>query len=184
MGLLDKLMMARLITFKDGSISLYNNRVVMAPATFFYDLTQAADDNPNEISHLYESAKNSFKDIMAKDIRSYKFSVNDYIKWLFDTATFAGWGMLSLESLDKDKMTGTITMINSPMVEGLKGKAKTPVDHIVRGFIAGAVSMAFKGDLDAIEIECEALGAVKCKFLFKPAAQFEANELAAMQLKK
>ena len=177
MSLLETFMMARSISFKDGNISLFSNRIVMAPATFFFEFTKAIENSPSETHSLYESAKTSFKDVVVKDVRTYKFSVNDYIKWLFDIAIFSGWGMLKLESLDKEKMQGIITMTNSPVSEGPVGKAKMPVDHIVRGFIAGALSVAFKKDLDVAEMECVALGAQSCKFIFKLAEEFKEGEV-------
>ncbi|MDE1850173.1 MAG: 4-vinyl reductase [Candidatus Micrarchaeota archaeon] len=177
MSLIENFMMARSITFKDGSISLFSNRIVMAPATFFFEFTKAIEDSPKETRSLYGSAKASFKEIVSKDVRTYKFSVNDYIKWLFNIAIFSGWGILTLDSLDKEKMTGIITMNNSPISEGLKGQAKLPCDHIVRGFIAGAMSIAFKQDIDVVETECVALGSAKCKFVFRLASEFKQGEV-------
>lgn len=170
-------MVARQIDFKEGSISLFTNRIVMAPATFLLEFTKAIEGSPEETHSLYESAKTSFKEIVTKDVRTYKFSVNDYIKWLFEISSFSGWGLLTLESLEIEKKSGSITMLNSPVSEGLKGKVKLPCDHIVRGFIAGALSIAFKEDIECAEMECVGSGAARCRFIFKPASQFNPGEV-------
>ncbi|MDE1869135.1 MAG: hypothetical protein KGH60_04200 [Candidatus Micrarchaeota archaeon] len=183
-SLLEKLMLARAISFKDGNITMFNNRIIMAPAEFFEDLTGYLSDSPGDTYKVYHSAKESFKIVVSKDTRTYSFTVNDYLKWLTEIAESAGWGMLTWESLEKDAKSGIIKVENSPIAQGLKGKTKLPVDHIVRGFIAGAVCIAFKEDMDVIETECQALGATSCKFVLKRAAELATAPEAATQLKK
>ena len=55
----------------------------------------------------------------------------------------------------------------------LKGKVKKPVDHFIRGLIAGWATASFKWDIDVIEQECSALGSDKCKFVFKKAEEID-----------
>lgn len=183
-SLLEKLMLARAITFKDGNITMFNNRIIMAPAEFFEQLTSYLDESPENTYKIYHSAKESFKVVVTKDTRTYNFTVNDYLKWLTEIAESAGWGVLTWDSLEKDSKSGIIKVENSPIAQGLKGKAVLQVDHIIRGFIAGAMCVAFKEDMDVIETECQALGAAACKFVFKPAAELATTKESATQLKK
>ncbi|HVC58670.1 MAG TPA: V4R domain-containing protein [Candidatus Acidoferrales bacterium] len=183
MALLEKLMLARAISFKDGNISLFTNRVVMPPSKMFSELSRKIDGNPEQVYNLYESCKYSFEDVIANDNRTYKFSVNDYIKWIMEVATFTGWGILAWKELDKDKKHSTIVVDNSPVAVDLKTKVKRPVDHVVRGFIAGGMSAAFKTDMDVIELECVALGAPQCKFLSMPASEIRMSPNTVAQLR-
>lgn len=183
MSFLEKLILARAISFKDGNISLFTNRVVMPPSKMFSELSRKMDGHPEEVYNLYESCKYSFEDVIANDNRTYKFSVNDYIKWVTDVATFTGWGMIAWKELTKEKKRSIIVVDNSPVAMELKSKVKRPVCHAVRGFIAGGMSAAFKVDMDAIETECVALGAPQCKFISMPAADIRMSPDTAAQLR-
>ena len=95
----------------------------------------------------------------------YGFSFKDYSRWFVDIAGLSGWGQFEWQDIDEEKRKGLIIVKNSPVADSLRNKVNSPCDHIIRGFVAGAASSAFKEDINIIEIECEALGAQGCKFV-------------------
>ena len=170
MSIFDEFMLARQLSFNDGSITLLENRVVIVQAKFFTDYSLAIEGNLDRISELYEISKNSFTEEMGKATgKNFEFNFNDFFKWMTKVAMLAGWGKLTWGDVYQKNKSGVIFMENSPIAEVLKGKVKSPIDHVIRGFIAGGASAAFNADIDATEEECVALGAQKCKFIFGPA---------------
>lgn len=183
MSIFDEIAVMRQLTFKDGDIELMGNRVVIIHANFLYDYCLKINDSPEKVHELYETSKSSFRVGIAESIgKAYGFSFHDFFKWMTKIAMLAGWGTLKYELLDEEKKIARITVDNSPVAEHLKEKVNNPVDHFIRGFIAGAATAAFKTDVDAIEEECMALGAERCKFLFKPANTFESSPETIYQL--
>ncbi len=174
MNFLDKLMIAKEISFGDGKIELLGNRVVITHASFYSVYGKIIEGSPEKIFDYYYAAKVSFRDGMAKSMgKRFSFNFNDFFKWLTDIASFAGWGTLKWKDLDREKMHGVIIVQDSPIATSLKGTAKGPVDHVIRGFIAGGASGSLNKDVDAFEEECIAMGAAACRFVFKPRKEFD-----------
>lgn len=106
---------------------------------------------------------------MAKSIgKKFGFNFLDFFKWLTNIAMLAGWGTLDWQDLNEEKKQGIIYVTNSPIATELKGKVTTPVDYLIRGFLAGGASASFSVDIDCVEEECIALGAKRCKFVIYP----------------
>ena len=161
-------MLAKQLKFSDGNISLMGNRVTIFNADLFSDYTLRINDSPEKVSELYDSVKLSFRAGFAKTVGvAYHFSFNDYFKWMTDLTGLTGWGKVTWLDLDQEGKRGIVFVENSPIAEDLIGKVKSPIDHVLRGFIAGGASAAFNADMDVIEEECFALGAAKCKFIIK-----------------
>jgi predicted hydrocarbon binding protein len=166
MNIFEKLMLARQLSFKEGKIELLGQNLVFSPADFFSRYIYALKDKPELIISLYNSAKSTMKEGFSLNVgKSYGFSFKDYARWFVDIAELSGWGQVVWEDINEAEMKGVITITNSPVAANLKNKVSAPCDHITRGFMAGAASSAFKEEVDMIEIECEALGAQKCKFI-------------------
>src|SRR5271157_3801045 len=159
MSIFEELMLARQLSFSKGSIELLGNRVVIFNANLFSEYTLRINDSPDAVSLLYETVKSSFRDGFAKSVgEKYKFSFSDYFKWMKDLAEMNGWGVFTWEGLDQEARQGVLFVENSPIAKDLAGKVRNPVDHIIRGFIAGGASAAFASDIDVVEKECFALG--------------------------
>jgi predicted hydrocarbon binding protein len=183
MNVFEELMLARQLSFTVGDIHLLGNRVTIVHATFWAEYTMRMNEDPKKVFELYDSAKISFRDGMAKSIgKRYGLSFNDFFKWLTDIAMLAGWGKLTWVDLNDTNKTGIILVDNSPVVEVLKGKVHNPIDHLIRGFIAGGASGWLNTDIDAIEEECAAMGAPQCKFVFRPKEQFKVTPEVTRQL--
>ncbi len=183
MGIFEKIMVAGLAKFKDGSIVIIGNRVVMPPASTFSEYSLAINDSPEYIYLLYNSIKNSFKQMVETTFtKKYGFGFNDFVKWMTNIGMLTGWGLFSVTDVDKDKKTGIIWLENSPVATMVVGRAKTPCDHVIRAYWAAVCCTAFKEDMDVFEEECVALGAAKCKLRFKPRKEFPSNAETKRQL--
>lgn len=174
MSLFDELTMIRQLTFKDGTIKLLEQRIVISPSIVFSDYSMAINDSPDKVAEFYKSIKSSSKDNFAESVgKSYGFNFQNYFDWMTKIVVLSGWGRWKWDLLDEEKKMGKISVSESPVAENLKGKVKCPVDHVIRGFMAGGASASLKIDIDVVEEECVALGAPQCKFVFKPHDQFE-----------
>ena len=183
MNFFQELTLAKQISFTQGDISLLGNRVTIVHATFWAEYTLKINNDPKRVLELYEISKSSFRDGMSKSIgKKYGLSFNDFFKWLTNIAMFAGWGKLTWLDLNEKNKNGVISVENSPVVEILKNKVNLPIDHLIRGFIAGGASGWLNADIDAFESECAATGKNNCKFIFKPKGEFEINPETLRQL--
>ena len=168
-----KLMLTREMTFGKGEINLLGTRMVLSNAALFSEFIKNVSNSEEILDILYKSAKVTFRDDMSKNMgKKFGFTFNDFFKWLPDVAMLAGWGKLSWGDLDEKLKRGIIFVEDSPIADNLKGIAKKPVDHLIRGFIAGGASASLQVDIDVVEEECLALGKDRCKFIFKPALNF------------
>lgn len=174
MDFFEKLILSRELSFGNGEIVMLGSRMVLFDADLFVDYGLRINNSPEKILDFYTSAKVTFRDSIAKAIGiKYKFSFNDYFKWMTDIANLAGWGRLRWENLIEEMKTGVVVVENSPIAISLKGKVNNPVDHVIRGFIAGGASASLRGDVDVVEEECVANGAQFCRFIFKPSDKFD-----------
>ena len=180
----EHLMIARQLILKDGYIEMMGNRMIMPNSKMLSALILKFNDSKEIVYDIYETTKKSFEEGTALEIgKKYEMDFHGYFEWLTKIAMLVGWGKFSWELLDQDKKVGKIYVENSAIAQDLKGQVKSPVDHFVRGLIAGGASVSLKENIDVIEQQCLALGAYRCEFLFKPADQFEQNEQTALQIR-
>lgn len=172
LSIFDRLLLSKQLRFSDGDIELLGNRMVLTNAHFLADYILQINDSPDSVAKLYEAAKLSFMEHTAKKIGlEYAFTFNDYFKWLTNIAMMSGWGNFKWHSLDEEKKEGVILVNSSPIADKLRGKTEKPVDHIIRGFVAGGASAALGIDIDVSEPECEANGHKECRFILKPSGK-------------
>lgn len=166
MNIIEKLMFSRQLTFSDGQIKLFSENLLFVPSDFVSTYTETIKDNTDAIKNLYLAAKKSTKEKFGIAIgKEYGFAFRDYTKWFADIIELSGWGMLKWKDIDEAGRRGVISLTNSIVASSLKGKVQTQCDHIMRGFIAGGASVAFKEDMDVIEEKCIALGDPECIFV-------------------
>lgn len=183
MNIFEKLMFSRQLKFAEGDIELFGTRLVMIQSSFFSTYTLQINDSPDRVVELYQIAKKTFATDMAKSIsKMYEFTFNDFFKWMTNIAMLAGWGTFKWELLDEGKKIAKINIENSPIAKPLINKVSSPVDHLIRGFIAGAASVSLKTDIDVMEEKCVALNSPYCEFVFKPSDQFEKTTESIRQI--
>ncbi len=174
---MQKLVFARQIKFNKGSIELLNKNVVLLNASFFSNYVEKINNNPKLVQDFYYSVKDSFGNDFAEGIgKKYNFKFRDFVEWMLQLAMMTGWGTFTWEKLKEADYEGVIIVEKSPIAINLKNKVKFPVDHAIRGFIAGGATAAFKKDIDVIEEKCYALGEKKCKFILKLSKNFDKSD--------
>ncbi len=172
-------MFSRQLTFSDGQIKMFNENVLFIPSDFIATYTESNAGNNETIKSLYNAAKTSTKEKFGITIgKEYGFAFKDYTKWFADIINLSGWGMLAWKDVDEAGRRGVISFSNSIIASSLKGKVKTQCDHVMRGFIAGGASVAFKEDMDVIEEKCVAAGDDECVFIIGKKDYLKSNYLA------
>ena len=171
MSVFDKIMAVRQASFKDGEITLFNERVAIVPEESIIFITDYLIKNKDKIPEFYDGIRKSVYDGWANNIRkTYNFDKDPrkFVEWLINLGAFVGWGKHELIQFDSANLTGVLRTYNGPIAQHYKGKFNFPVDHFWRALIAGSSSAAFQRDMDWIEINCMSQGKEYCEFLFKP----------------
>ncbi len=174
--------MLREVTFKKGEVTLLGTRQTLCPIDFVAEYMLEINESVADTVDMYTALKASIQTDVLKFSKKYEFTFNDYYKWVTDFAVYSGWGIFSWGKLDRDNKAGEVYIDSSPVAELLKGRVKWPCDNNARAYVAGGATLALKTDIDCVEEECLALGAKRCKFVFKPAEKFQGTELTKIQL--
>lgn len=184
LSLAEHLMSTKQLTFKNGYVEMMGNRMIMPNSKMLSALILKFNESNEIIYDIYETTKRSFEEGTATELgKKYEFDFHSYFEWLTKIAMIVGWGRFKWELLDENHKIGRIYVEDSAIGEDLKGLVKAPVDHFIRGLVAGGASVSLKTDIDVLEEECIAMGAPRCNFLFKPADQFEQNKQVISQLR-
>ena len=179
MSIFEKIMAVKQASFKDGEITLFNERVMIVPQESIIFITDYLLKNENLASEFYEGIRKSVYAGWANNIRkTYSFDKDPrkFIEWLINLGAFVGWGKHELIKFDSTQLTGILRTYNGPIANHYKGKCNVPVDHYWRALTAGSSSAAFQRDMDWIELSCMTQGKDYCEFLFKPRENLTAEE--------
>lgn len=174
MNLLDALLMSRKLKFEDGSIALYGDNVTILPLEGFIMYAGEISDDMPATKLLYSTMRNSMLEQRQKLTTESKNS--NFSEWICDSVNIYGYGKIKYEK-PAETPKGVLILNDSPFVKILKGRSSNPVDHIVRGAIAGISSAITGQDLHVLETDCAVSGRNSCKFVLdskdKLAADFE-----------
>ncbi|MEX2703663.1 MAG: V4R domain-containing protein [Candidatus Freyrarchaeum guaymaensis] len=116
---------------------------------------------------LLESVYEAGKECAQKDFEILKrmMELPEDIKSLLEVLSSfyasMGWGKISVETVEKDKII--FTLENSPIASVYEHSDITVCGYF-SGYSAGLISKATNRDWNAVEIECEATGKPKCRF--------------------
>jgi len=92
-----------------------------------------------------------------------KIGQEEFLQLMADLYTNLGWGKSTVADFDKKGKSVTMYTKNNPLVRGVT--ASRPVCHYIKGFYKGFSTVAFRSNKVAVvELECEAMGAERCKF--------------------
>jgi len=178
-----KLLMARQLTFERGQIKVADEISIMIHGPALVKLSDILIKTMGKkgIDYIYTSSKESGK-IMARAFkRKYGLTGMKLANLMKDLAEMGGWGKIEFLKFDfRNKFViGKIT--DSPFAELTEFKNKK-MCHITRGFIAGALSIVFKANVDCIEVKCKADGSEFCEGIIRPRREFKEKELIKEQL--
>jgi predicted hydrocarbon binding protein len=173
-----KLMMARQIKMDKGSLILLEQKMVMCPAVTFVFLPSLVGDNDIG-KHIYYACKLADEQGFTKGIRKrYGLEGGKLIQWMANIAMLGGWGDIQVMKLDMKQKRAIVQARNSPIALQYppSKSSKVPVDHIMRGYMAGAAEVAFGTPTDFIETKCQAMGDPHCEFIAKPTDEFDKSD--------
>ncbi len=164
----ETLMATRQMDLGKGYITVQGNKAGLMSITEWANLTPKLAGDERRMDSLYAAAKRSVS-ASIKHTKKVPAEFKEFFKWYSNTLMLTGWGAIELAEFDESAKTGTIYVDSSIVASGMVGKADKPVDHILRGFFAGALSYSFGKDIEVVEEECIANRAKRCKFTFRPA---------------
>ena len=157
MNIFEMLMLSRKLAFEDGRVTLYGQGIAIFPTPSLAEHLAQMSNDPASTKLVYRMAKESMLDSKQDLINAHNASKDK--NWLCEMINLYAHGAAAYEDPAKE---GVIILADSPFSSSLTGKVNGPVDHIVRGLIAGIASAISNKDIDVLEIECGVDG--KCKF--------------------
>lgn len=164
---MSKLLMSNQIKFTDGRLILFERDIFFIPTAAFVQILKILIDTKNE-EVLYRAAKGAGVTWFKNMSLAYPgMKQTEAINWGMDIVTLAGWGKISLNSINLDSKNSIFVMTDS-LVAKLYGKTNCSVDHLFRGLVAGAVSYILNQEVDAFETHCVAKGDPVCRFTVSP----------------
>lgn len=162
MNFFEMLIMSRKMTFADGVVTLYGGNVLIFPAPSIIKYICMTGTDQRNAKELYHMAKESILENRAGMVGTGKPETD--VSWMIETANLYGLGKLHYQEASATIPAGIIIVEDSPFENGPYSRKGTPMDHVLRGILAGMASVLFNKDFDAVEIECGvATGSPACK---------------------
>jgi predicted hydrocarbon binding protein/ACT domain-containing protein len=116
-----------------------------------------------------EAAGRTFYRGIARQIKTE--TIKSRLKDVVGLDTAQGWGDFRLTSMDLNKTTASVTVLNGfecVRLQGADSPSATSTCDFVRGHLAGLFSEMFGKRMDASETLCVARGDAKCQFEIVP----------------
>jgi predicted hydrocarbon binding protein len=174
-NIVKKLLFARQIKFERGEIILLGQRVAISPSQLFNNIVKEFENNDEIMRKIYHACKTVNMEGYARVVsKKYKLSGMKLAKWLINSGEVGGWGkIISVRAYIKEKKA--VIQICDSLSKDMK--STKPVDHFLRGQLAGGASAAFGIEFDCIERRCIAIGDKFCEFVIKKREDFIKNGL-------
>jgi hypothetical protein len=178
-GMLEKLFLHRYLTFDQNKVYLFGNSMTLFPARLIASMTKSVHDG-GDPSQLYRFSRAEGYSWFNQMVRDYHLNPKDIIDWGTDLLSLAGYGKVTNEEINfKDKKIVFTLTESSVAREYLKlfNKPDHAVCDVIRGLVAGGSRIIYNDEtMDAVERECEALGAPKCVFHLKRRSEFDLSD--------
>ena len=162
MNFFEMLVLSQKLSFSDGRVTFYGQDILIFPVLSIMGYIDLIGNSTESTKEVYYMVKESMLENKQNLKKAYKPS--DGVNWIYNTLNLYGLGKVSFGT-STIPPTGEIFVENSPFANGLNGKVNAPIDHILRGIIAGMVSAIFDNDYDVIEVECCVIGSNRCKLI-------------------
>lgn len=171
-----KLIFARQLRMERGEIEMLGQRMLIIPSYTFAYMIKNSKNHVETGKFIYNACKHVNRDNAGFTYGvSRKFGLEgaDLIKWMADIATMAGFGVIEIISIDEKEKRAVVHIEDSPIAK-LVGHSKYPVDHPIRGYMAGAAEVVFNKNIknekkwqlyDYIETKCTASSDKICEFV-------------------
>jgi predicted hydrocarbon binding protein len=167
----DKFIFTGQIKFHNSNFHLIDIPFVVFPVQVLSALL--FNSSVDEAKKIYFSVKNSVKDFSALLKAKPKYSGISLINFVNEFFSNSGFGRIRVVHFDEENLRAIVLVSFSPFSFPFKNKATKPMDHILRGIIAGIFSFAFEKDFDCIETKCIAMNSSECEFIVNRNQEFD-----------
>lgn len=161
MNFFEMLVISKKMEFMDGEIRLYGQGIAIIPSPPIIEYIGSIDNDAMLMRMMYSITKEAMLEYRDAILKSYKGPAKE---WLTNTINLYAHGRIRYENSGNEPF-GEMSLENSASAEELRGRVKNPVDHILRGIIAGLTSIVLGDDFDVIETECRATGGNVCRLV-------------------
>jgi predicted hydrocarbon binding protein len=169
---LDKYIFTGGLKYVHNNFFLMEIPFLMVPSNLLISLSLKKDASFNR--EIYYSFKQSMSQSLKKQFGiDFKEEGDRGLDLVENFFTSFGWGLLKNVDVDIKKKRAIVIVNNSPVALKLEGKAKEPVDHFLRGILAGIFSDYFKTEVECVETKCTALNNNHCEFVIKEKKEFD-----------
>lgn len=168
----DKFIFTGGLKYMHNNFYLINIPFVILPTELIASL--AARQNQEADLDIYYCTKEATRTRMLKQFDiDFGLEGHKAMHLVGEFFSASGWG--SIEVIDQDiaKKRAIVVVKDSPVAGALRGKARFPVDHLLRGVFAGLFSHIFSADVECVETKCSALNEPCCEFVVKEAHEFD-----------
>jgi predicted hydrocarbon binding protein len=171
------------IKWVHNNLFLSDFPLLIVPIDALIELVARNDEELNK--KIYYSVK---KGIAFNFVPGFKFKPSfdllSRVKIVEEFFSYSGWGKVLVRDVDEKEKHAIVTVEDSPIAFALQNKSLKPVDHFLRGVIAGIFSNVFHSNVDCLEIKCVSNGSIQnCEFVVKPNPEFDfSKELTHTQI--
>lgn len=168
----DKFIFTNGLKFRDHNFFLMDLPFVICPTDLFIALLETGD--PEFERKIYLTVKESMArrliPIFGTGFGLHGEKMLDFMEKYFIAS---GWGLLKNIDVDFKAKKAIVSVSDSPVAKRLHHAPKGPIDHFLRGIIAGIFSGVFAESVDCVETHCSALGEKNCEFIVKKHNEFD-----------
>lgn len=176
----DKFIFTNGLKYTHNNFFLVNLPFLICPSEILAGLLETNDLDFQK--KLYSSIKQSVTANFAPPIGTeFGFKGEKLIIFLEQYFIASGWGLIQNVDLDMTAKKAIVKVANNPFAKMLHNKPSMPVDHIIRGIIAGIFSYVFRESVDCVETHCFALGEADCEFIVKKHYEFDISDKRVQQ---
>lgn len=175
-----KLLFANQLNMEKGSIEILGQKFILINAETLMEFLKVF---PKGGKYIYLSAKESGKIVNQRFKSRLGVDRKKHEELAINFFELAGWGILRPVKLDYENNFFNFNLTNSNFAQTF-GRFKEPVDHLVRGFLAGGASIIAGSDVDCLETSCSCQGKFSCNFVLaeKKYLKKEYSKISKMQL--
>jgi len=167
---LDKFIFTNALRYTHYNFYLLNVGFALLPIDVLVGLARVSDMNANR--SLYSAVKEHISGTLVQSF-NLGMSMEKSLLFLEEFFTASGMGLVKQVDVDSVNKRAIVVIDENPVARALQGQSPKPVDHILRGVLAGVFSHLFQADVDCIEHECLAMGSQRCEFVIKKQADFD-----------
>jgi predicted hydrocarbon binding protein len=167
----DKFIFTGQVKFNEGNFHLIDIPFLLFPCKILSDFLFNASEE--EAKKIYYSVKKSVKNFVPLLKAKPNYAGISLVNFSNNFFSNSGFGHLKVVQFDEKNCRAIISVSSSPFSFPFSGKSNKPIDHILRGILAGTFSYALEKDLDCVETKCIAMNSSDCEFIVNKNSEFD-----------